>query len=75
MAQASGSEEVRFTTTMGDFSVELYPTYAPRTCKNFAELCALPCPRPRMHAAVALMRTVPLAERGAATTTAPSSTA
>jgi hypothetical protein len=38
MAQASGSEEVRFTTTMGDFSVELYPQFAPKTCQNFAEL-------------------------------------
>lgn len=34
------SEEVHFSTNAGDFSVELYPSYAPRTCKNFSELCA-----------------------------------
>ena len=33
-------EEVHFSTNAGDFSVELYPSYAPRTCKNFSELCA-----------------------------------
>lgn len=31
-------EEIRFSTSMGDFTVELYPTVAPRTCKNFTEL-------------------------------------
>ena len=38
-------EGVLFSTTMGDFTVELYPNQAPRTCKNFTELCA---PRPDM---------------------------
>ena len=33
-------EEVHFSTNAGDFTVELYPSYAPRTCKNFSELCA-----------------------------------
>ena len=33
-------EEVRIETTMGAFTVELYPQQAPRTCKNFLELCA-----------------------------------
>ena len=33
-------EQVHFSTNVGDFSVELYPSYAPRTCKNFSELCA-----------------------------------
>ena len=40
---AAAMEEVLFSTTMGDFTVELYPNQAPRTCKNFSELCA---PRP-----------------------------
>ena len=35
-------EQVHFSTNVGDFSVELYPSYAPRTCKNFSELC-VPC--------------------------------
>ena len=30
--------QVDFSTTMGSFSVELYPTYAPKTCKNLLEL-------------------------------------
>ncbi|KAJ5194396.1 Cyclophilin-type peptidyl-prolyl cis-trans isomerase [Penicillium cf. griseofulvum] len=30
--------EVAFDTTMGSFSVELYNTHAPKTCKNFATL-------------------------------------
>lgn len=37
---AMAGEEVHFSTNAGDFSVELYPSYAPRTCKNFSELCA-----------------------------------
>ena len=37
---ASASEQVHFSTNVGDFSVELYPSHAPRTCKNFTELCA-----------------------------------
>jgi peptidyl-prolyl cis-trans isomerase-like 1 len=32
------AEEVVFDTTMGQFVVELYPSHAPRTCKNFVEL-------------------------------------
>ncbi|KUM66478.1 hypothetical protein ACN42_g591 [Penicillium freii] len=30
--------EVAFDTSMGSFSVELYNTHAPKTCKNFATL-------------------------------------
>jgi len=37
---AMAGEEVHFSTNAGDFSVELYSSYAPRTCKNFSELCA-----------------------------------
>ena len=41
---AMAGEQVHFSTNVGDFSVELYPSYAPRTCKNFSELCARPAP-------------------------------
>ena len=30
--------EVQINTTMGSFTVELYPSFAPKTCKNFEEL-------------------------------------
>ncbi|KAF3015937.1 heme binding [Neopestalotiopsis sp. 37M] len=30
--------DVLLSTTMGDITVELYTTHAPKTCKNFAEL-------------------------------------
>jgi peptidyl-prolyl cis-trans isomerase-like 1 len=35
---AAPQEEVTIHTTMGTFTVELYPSHAPKTCKNFAEL-------------------------------------
>ena len=31
-------EEVEIATSMGSFTVELYPKQAPKTCKNFVEL-------------------------------------
>jgi len=31
---------INISTTMGDFIVELYWDHAPKTCRNFAELCA-----------------------------------
>ena len=58
-------EEVRFATTMGEFTVELYPSIAPKTCENFKELCAHYAdtnqhtshpPRPAMHRVRALGR-------------------
>jgi len=39
-ATADAVQEVVIETTMGSFTVELYPTYAPKTCRNFAELAA-----------------------------------
>lgn len=30
--------EVQVNTSMGSFTVELYPSFAPKTCKNFEEL-------------------------------------
>ena len=39
---AANQQQVRIETTMGVFTVELYPSVAPKTCRNFAELCAAP---------------------------------
>ena len=35
--------EVTVNTTLGSFNVELYPTFAPKTCKNFVELARRGC--------------------------------
>ena len=37
-APAGAAPVVTLHTSMGDISVELYYTYAPKTCKNFFEL-------------------------------------
>lgn len=31
-------EDIRVDTTMGSFTVELYPNQAPKACKNFTDL-------------------------------------
>ena len=33
--------EVQVNTTMGTFTVELYPKHAPKTCQNFSELACV----------------------------------
>lgn len=33
------SKKVKFSTTLGDFVVELYVDHAPKTCENFYQLC------------------------------------
>lgn len=38
MAAAAPIPEVQINTTMGTFTVELYPKHAPKTCQNFSEL-------------------------------------
>ena len=32
--------QVQINTTVGTFTVELYPKQAPKTSENFSELCA-----------------------------------
>lgn len=39
-------EDIRVETSMGAFTVELYPKQAPKACHNFSELCAATSPRP-----------------------------
>ena len=81
-AASMAGEQVHFSTNVGDFSVELYPSYAPRTCKNFSELCAHACAQRHLPSGLPSARPPPyslsacvLAVRGAATTMVPSSTA
>lgn len=31
-------EDIRLDTTMGSFTIELYPNHAPKACRNFTEL-------------------------------------
>lgn len=38
MAATSQPPSVQINTTVGSFTVELYPNHAPRTCRNFEEL-------------------------------------
>lgn len=35
------SQIVDIETTVGSFSVELYVNHAPKTCRNFLELCRI----------------------------------
>ena len=37
-SSASPPVEVTVNTSMGSFTIELYPSFAPRTCQNFVEL-------------------------------------
>ena len=41
-AAPSPIPEVQINTTMGSFTVELYPKQAPKTCQNFLELACAP---------------------------------
>ena len=38
MAATASTPDVQVNTTVGSFTVELYPSHAPKTCQNFVEL-------------------------------------